>query len=55
VGLLSLITQGLLYDIDFTGGTLVQARFEQAPQIQLIRGALGKIGFGEAIIQQFGS
>ena len=28
---------GLLYDIDFTGGTLIQVRFERAPTIAQIR------------------
>jgi preprotein translocase subunit SecF len=54
IGLGSLATRGLRYDIDFTGGTLVQVRFERQPEIAKIRGALGKAGIGEAIIQEFG-
>lgn len=55
VGLVSLLTQGLRYDIDFVGGALVQVRFEQTtPPIQKIRTAMSTIGFGEAIIQEFG-
>jgi preprotein translocase SecF subunit len=53
-GLLSLATQGLRYDIDFVGGALIQVRFEHTPPIPKIRSALGAIGFGEAIIQEFG-
>jgi preprotein translocase subunit SecF len=45
---------GLRYDIDFTGGTLIQVRFEQPPDIGRIRASLGKIGLGESVIQQFG-
>jgi preprotein translocase subunit SecF len=45
---------GLRYDIDFTGGTLIQVRFEQAPTIAKIRASLGTIHLGESIIQQFG-
>lgn len=45
---------GLRYDIDFTGGTLIQVRFEQPPDIGRIRAGLGKIGLGESVIQQFG-
>jgi len=45
---------GLRYDIDFTGGTLIQLRFEQPPDIGKIRASLGKIGLGESVIQQFG-
>jgi preprotein translocase subunit SecF len=54
IGLGSLATKGLRYDIDFTGGTLVQVRFEQRPDIGKIRTALGRAGIGEAIIQEFG-
>ena len=45
---------GLRYDIDFTGGTLIQLRFEQPPDIGKIRASLAKIGLGESVIQQFG-
>jgi preprotein translocase subunit SecF len=55
VSLLSLFLQGLRYDIDFTGGTLIHVRFERALQIAQIRGALATVGFGESIIQEFGS
>jgi preprotein translocase subunit SecF len=54
LGLGSLAVRGLRYDIDFTGGTLVQVRFEQPPAIAKIRSALGKVGVGESIIQEFG-
>jgi preprotein translocase subunit SecF len=54
IGLVSLVVQGLRYDIDFTGGTLVQVRFERPPQIARIRAALSSIGLGESVIQQFG-
>jgi preprotein translocase subunit SecF len=54
LGLGSLAVRGIRYDIDFTGGTLVQVRFDQPPDIGKIRGALGRIGVGEAIIQEFG-
>lgn len=54
LGLGSLAVRGLRYDIDFTGGTLVQVRFDQRPDIGKIRSALGKAGIGEAIIQEFG-
>ena len=55
VGLLSIALHGgLRYDIDFTGGTLIQIRFEQPPSVAAIRTSLGHIGFGESVIQQFG-
>jgi preprotein translocase subunit SecF len=55
IGLLSLAARGgLRYDIDFTGGTLIQVRFERPPTIAQIRTSLGTIQLGESIIQQFG-
>jgi preprotein translocase subunit SecF len=55
IGILSLALRGgLRYDIDFTGGTLVQVRFEHSVGIDRIRASLSKIGLGESVIQQFG-
>jgi preprotein translocase subunit SecF len=54
IGLGSLAVKGLHYDIDFTGGTLVQVRFEQAPGIAKVRAALARVQLGESIIQEFG-
>jgi len=54
IGLAALATKGLHYDIDFTGGTLVQVRFEQPPSVATIRAGLTRIKLGESIIQQFG-
>jgi preprotein translocase subunit SecF len=54
IGLGSLAVRGLHYDIDFTGGTLVQVRFEQRPDIGRIRAALARIQLGDSIIQEFG-
>jgi preprotein translocase SecF subunit len=54
VGLASLLVQGLRYDIDFTGGTLVQVRFAEPPSVERIRTALTRVGLGESVIQEFG-
>jgi preprotein translocase subunit SecF len=54
IGLISLGVYGLKYDIDFTGGSIVQVRFDRTPSIAEVRRALSKIGLGEAIIQEFG-
>jgi preprotein translocase SecF subunit len=54
IGLASLVVQGLRYDIDFTGGTLVQVRFERPPSVERIRAALTRVGLGESVIQEFG-
>ena len=54
IGLGSLAVKGIRYDIDFTGGTLVQVRFEQPPDTGRIRAALAKAQITESIIQEFG-
>ena len=53
-GLTALAVKGLHYDIDFTGGTLVQIRFEQPPTVAAIRAGLSRVQLGESVIQQFG-
>jgi preprotein translocase subunit SecF len=53
-GIVALSVKGLHYDIDFTGGTLVQIRFEQPPTVAAIRAGLSRIQLGESVIQQFG-
>ena len=45
---------GLQYGIDFSGGTLIQVRFEKPGAVDTIRAALGRIRLGESVIQEFG-
>ncbi len=55
VGLVSwLLRGGLNYGIDFAGGTLVQVRFEREVPVGAIRGALGGLGLGDILVQNFG-
>jgi len=53
LGLLAI--KGLNFGIDFTGGTLVEVKFEKAPQIADIRSSIGPKGYEQAIIQEFGA
>jgi len=56
IGIISiLIHGGLRYGIDFAGGTLVQLKFTNPPDIEAIRDGLKTIGLGESTIQEFGS
>ena len=43
------------YSVEFTGGTLMQLKFAQPPQIDDIRKTVEEAGYGHAEIQQFGS
>ncbi len=44
---------GLRFGIDFSEGTIVYAKFENTPQVDSIRQALGGSGLGEAVIQRY--
>ena len=46
---------GLRYNIDFTGGTLVQLKFENEVKIEDIREALAAHGYGDSEIKHFGN
>src|SRR5574343_315564 len=50
-----LFTKGLHLSVEFTGGTLVEVKYEQAAALEKIRGALGKSGFSDFSVQNFGS
>jgi len=55
-GMFSLILHGgLHYNIDFTGGTLVQLKFEKPVSIEDIRSALTSEGYGDSEIKHFGT
>ena len=55
-GMFSIIFHaGLHYNIDFTGGTLVQLKFEKPVSIEDIRSALTAEGYGDSEIKHFGT
>jgi len=45
---------GLNYGIDFTGGTLIQVRYDKPVTVDVVRRGLDQIKLGQAVIQQFG-
>ena len=49
------ITGGVNYSIEFTGGTLMQVEFKQAPDVAVLRGTLDEAGITGSEIQQFGA
>ncbi|MGX9456186.1 protein translocase subunit SecF [Photobacterium damselae subsp. damselae] len=48
-------TKGLNWGLDFTGGTLIEVSFENPANLGQIREALEKAGFGDAVVQNFGT
>ncbi|MCU7943379.1 MAG: protein translocase subunit SecF [Candidatus Thiodiazotropha sp. (ex Cardiolucina cf. quadrata)] len=55
ISLGAIIVRGLNLGIDFTGGTLVEVGYPQAVELPVVREALAKDGFGDAVIQHFGT
>ncbi len=55
ISLVSLATRGLVFGIDFTGGTLIEVGYAQEADPEAIRQVLADNGFGEAQVQQFGT
>ncbi len=51
----SIIFRGLEFGIDFTGGVLIEAGYEQAPDLAVIRDELRSGGFTDALVQNFGT
>jgi len=51
-GLISLCSQGLNLGIDFTGGNLLELRFNQAISVEQVREVLGNFGLEGASIQR---
>ena len=50
-----LFTKGLHLSVEFTGGTLIETHYAQSADLEKIRGALGKSGFSDYAVQNFGS
>ena len=55
ISLGSLLTRGLNVGIDFTGGTVIEFGYPQPVDLQPIRDTLAGAGYGDAIVQHFGS
>ncbi len=51
----SLSTKGLNFGVDFTGGTVMEVSYQQPAELDRIRDTLGKLGFSEASVQNFGT
>ncbi|KON81053.1 protein translocase subunit SecF [Azoarcus sp. PA01] len=50
-----LATSGLHLSVEFTGGTLVEVTYPEAPELEPIREALDNAGYPDAQVQNFGS
>ncbi|MBW8845897.1 MAG: protein translocase subunit SecF [Burkholderiales bacterium] len=50
-----LVTKGLHFSIEFTGGTVIEVAYPQAAEIEKTRLTVEKMGYGEVQVQNFGS
>ncbi len=55
LSLVLLLTRGLNWGLDFTGGTVLELSFAQAANLDLLRQQLTQAGYAEAVVQFFGS
>ena len=51
----SLATRGLNFGVDFTGGTVMEMHYAHAPDVNKIRESMGRLGFADAAVQNFGT
>lgn len=51
----SLVFKGLNFGLDFTGGTLIEISYQQAPELGDVRNTLTEEGFDDFTVQTFGS
>jgi preprotein translocase subunit SecF len=51
----SLATRGLALGLDFTGGVLIEVRYDETADLEGIRGLLQSAGFSGALVQNFGT
>jgi len=50
-----LVTRGLNYSIEYTGGVVIEAQYAQSASLTGVRDALVKAGIGEPQVQNFGT
>src|SRR5687767_7978805 len=55
IAVVSLSTVGLHLGVDFTGGTVIEVAYKQAPDLNPIRERMVKIGFADPSVQNFGT
>ena len=50
-----LATKHLNFSVDFTGGTVIEVRYDHTAELGKIRDAIAKLGFSDASVQNFGT
>lgn len=55
ISIVSMVTQGFRFGIDFTGGTVIEVQYPQSAELDQVRTKLAEGGFHGAIVQHFGT
>lgn len=55
ISLGSIVTQGLVFGLDFTGGTLIEVDYSEPVELENVRKVLHGNGFPDAVVQYFGT
>jgi preprotein translocase subunit SecF len=50
-----LVTRGLNFSIEFTGGTAVEATYAQTADLERLRGVVRQLGYGDVQVQNYGT
>src|ERR1700743_3409266 len=50
-----LVTRGLNFSIEFTGGTAVEATYVQTADLERLRGVVSHLGYGDVQVQNYGT
>ena len=53
--IVSMVIQGINFGLDFTGGTLVEVRYEEQVSVDELREQLAAVGFEDTTVQYFGT
>jgi preprotein translocase subunit SecF len=53
--LAALVTRGINFGIDFTGGVVLEMSFPEAANLEKVRDSLESAGYGSAVVQSFGT
>ncbi len=55
VAIFAIVTRGLNFGIDFTGGTLVEVGYQDPVELSIVRDTLREAGFEDAVVLSFGT
>ncbi len=55
IGIASLFGRGINFGLDFTGGTLIEVAYPEAPDLGDVRQALTDAGYDDFVVQTFGA